>query len=112
MTLWTVDQTVQAVRDVLPEDWSYEIYPETASAAILNGETVMWERADPDLRLLSFHAYGWLMVRGMAKPTNAWAPRSSELTTNDVVHKASKLEDPPDLDPDEVRKFYQRKGEI
>jgi len=112
MTLWTVDQTVQAVRDALPEDWSYEIYPETASAAILDGETVVWERADPDLRLLSFHAWGWLKVRGKPAPTNAWAPRTSELSTSDVVRKANEVEDPPDIDPEEIRKCYQEKGEI
>lgn len=112
MTAWTVDDVVQAVRDALPEGWSYEVEPETASARILEGSDVRWERADPDLRLLSFHALGWLMVRGKDAPRNAWALRAGELTTSDVLRRAQEVSDPPDVDPEEIRKAYREKGEM
>jgi hypothetical protein len=115
MTAWGTDETLAEVYVILPTGWKFNLnvsgdYP-VAEIVDEQGE-VKWEDGSSDLKMLLFHAYGWLRnLLPRSAPHPEWGTRRRDDYRIPCVGKvglanAPSVPDPADLDPDEIATMY------
>jgi len=102
MTVWSVEDILVVVNNMLPNGWSVARVADDQFYLDIADEsgTTVWSNTSLDERLLLLDAFGWLLLRDAPRPEDGpWAPRQRELTHRIVTADAKAFTDPADLDP-------------
>ncbi len=119
MSLWSVEEVHAQILASLPGDWvltpSQNPTSRMFSCSVTDeAGTVHWAEEHPDLRLLLFDLYGWLVLRETKSVSSMWI-RPREALPKGVREVAATPGgtsdgDPEDLDPEQVRLVYEKAG--
>jgi hypothetical protein len=110
---WSIQEILDEIQRLLPEGTRFVEAAKQgwclASVQQVVGETdpkVLWSDGGPDRRLLLLNAFGWVWLHDQKPKHPAWRPRPGGRPAR--RHPSpSKVADPPDLDPDEIRSVYE-----
>lgn len=108
MTTWSAEDALARLKIEVPSDWTVEVdaSDEGVSLVLSNSEgEQMWAGGHIEPKILFLDALGWLSTRSHAF-SPAWQPRTQEVP----LHRPEiqqKMDDPPDLDPEEVEAVYK-----
>jgi len=113
LTAWSAKDIAAAVCASLPTSWKFEYRRRrgicTATFTDENG-SVAWTKEGFDMRLLLFDAYGWLRLRLQSTQSDVWRTRHGQSYrpgVGPVSIPGMLVDDPQDLDPDEIALVYR-----
>lgn len=112
MARWSNEEVLAEVKRLLPEghiitcgfDKESEFWFATVRDAT---NKVVWEDFRADLKFALLNAYGWRVLSQRTPQEHSPWVRRRDLTNATVARKAAGIEDPADLDPDEVASVYK-----
>lgn len=117
MSTWSVNDVLTNVRMSLPDGWSLDVKHNDRSKVFScivrdDKDAQAWTEEHSDLRLMLFDLYGWLVVRLAPAVSPMWnRPRQAmpKIVEGEIsLDGASSAPDPEDLDPDVIRRLYDR----
>lgn len=114
ISAWTIPEIIEEIRKLLPEGHVLVegIREGWHAATIQHGSPephVLWSATHADRKHVLLNAFGWLWLRGQKSRHPVWKPRNwAPMRRRPMT--ASRIPDPPDLDPAEIRAVYEREG--
>jgi len=116
-TTWDENRLVREIASRLPKSWKWKVEQApnlfwVVTVSNDESEEPVHVEAEAIAQLALLNMLGWLENRiHKPNPNSPWAPRQRPDPTDrphDRLYKTYPIEDPPDLDPEEIASVYSR----
>lgn len=109
---WSAEELRVEIAKLVPKDHTFveEESDGWFTVSVQTSESkVLWADRGILPKTVLTNAFGWLWMRQQKPKHPAWALRSPNQAHHDIP-AVRRTPDPPDLDPEEIRKVYERES--